>query len=163
MTSISAGWGKEDDCVLVRLYLPERPDLVTQLVIQSPSVGEPLVSVNDIVDLMVGVHLAVMTEAMSFCEYLGIDTTMMFDVVSNAAGASSVFSKAFSKMRGAHWSLKAVDGIEQIQTKLVRHPSLWLYYELNIFQSNAVDKTFDLRYPLFLSSAALQEFNRQMQ
>ena len=122
MTSVSAGWGGEDDCVLVRLYLPGRPDLVTRLATQSPSFGEPLVLVSDIADLMVGVHLAAMTEAMSFCEYLGIDTNMMFDVVSNAAGASSVFSKAFSNMQGAHWSLKAVDGIQQIQTKLVRLP-----------------------------------------
>ena len=122
MTSVSAGWGKEDDCVLVRLYLPGRPDLVARLAAQSPSVGEPLVSVSDIADLMVGVHLAATTEAMSFCEHLGVDTNMMFDVVSNAAGASSVFVKAFSTMQEPHWSLKAINGIEQIQTKLVRLP-----------------------------------------
>lgn len=27
---------------------------------------------------------------------------------------------------------------------------------------NAVEKAFELRYPLFLSSAALQEFHRQL-
>ena len=119
MTSISAGWGKEDDCVLVRLYLPGRPDLVAQLAkVPESSEISPL-SVSDIKDLMIGVHLAVMAEAMSFCEHLGIDSGLMFDVVSNAAGASSVFLKVFSDMQRANWSLKAVAGVEQIRTRLV--------------------------------------------
>lgn len=147
MTSISAGWGKEDDSILVRLYLPGEPDLVSRLATPSVNIGETLLSVGDVADLMVGVHLAVIIEAMSFCLHLGIDSNMMLDVVSNAAGASSVFVKLFSKLQEANWSIKKVDGTEQIRARL----------------ANAIDKTFQLRYPLFLSSAALQELNRQMQ
>ena len=123
MTSISAGWGKEDDSVLVRLYLPGRPDLVTQLATRPIEVGQPLLSVSDVADLMVGVHLAVTMEAMSFCGHLGIDSNMMFDVVSNAAGASSVFVKFFSKLQEANWRIKEVDGIAQIRARLVCFPS----------------------------------------
>lgn len=126
MTSISAGWGREDDCVLVRLYLPSGPpDLVSQLSDGSKSfeAKSPLL-VDDIKDLMIGVHLAAMSEAMSFSEHLGLDSDLMYDVVSNAAGASSVFVKSFSDMRAAKWSLKGVADIEQIRTKLVCLPPL---------------------------------------
>ena len=128
--SISAGLGKEDDCTLVRLYLPSQPDLVTQLVTRSVSFQESLLSISDIADLMVGVHLVVMTEAMSFCEHVGIDSNMMFDVVSNAAGASSVFLKTFSKLQEAGWNLKTLDGVKEIRARMVFLPSLCLCYEL---------------------------------
>jgi len=124
MGCISAGWGKEDDCVLVRLYLPGRHNLVAQLAKPSDSRELSALSVSDIKDLMVGVHLAGMTEAMSFCDRLGIDSDLMFDVVSNAAGSSSVFLRAFSDMQGARWSLKAIAGIEDIRKRLVC-PSRW--------------------------------------
>lgn len=39
-------------------------------------------------DLLVGVHLAAMSEAMAFCEVLGIDTELTYDIVLNAAGAT---------------------------------------------------------------------------
>lgn len=132
VTAISAGWGKEDDCVLVRLYLPDRPNLVAQLAQQLNSPKVPTSSVSDIADLLVGVHLAAMAEAMSYCEYLGIDTNMMFDVVSNAAGASSIFLKAFPEMQGAGWSLRAVDGIERIRERLVSYLYIRLYYLLTL-------------------------------
>ena len=119
MSGISAGWGKEDDCVLVRLYLPGQPDLVTQQAKQTNERREFTLSLNDIADLMVGVHLAAMAEAMSFCEYLKIDPNLMFDVVSNAAGASSIFLQAFSSMQGANWRLKALDTSALIRTRLV--------------------------------------------
>ena len=120
MTGISAGWGKEDDCVMVRLYLPGRPNLVAEQA-GSPFEGHqsPLVSAVDIKNLMVGVHLAAMSEAMSFCEVLGIDTTLMFDIVSNAAGASTVFLKYFEPMQQGKWSLKSIPGIKSIRDNLV--------------------------------------------
>jgi len=108
----------------VRLYLPGRHNLVAQLAKPSDSRELSALSVNDIKDLMVGVHLAGMTEAMSFCDHLGIDSDLMFDVVSNAAGSSSVFLRAFSDMQGARWSLKAIAGIEDICKRLVC-PSRW--------------------------------------
>ena len=119
MTAISAGWGKEDDCVLTRLYLSRHPDLVAQQAGSFKCSEAPAISASDIRDLMIGVHLAALSEAMAFCERLGIDTDLMFDIVSNAAGASAVFPKAFKDMQKGQWSLRSVDHVEEIRDALV--------------------------------------------
>ena len=119
ITGISAGWGKEDDCATVRLYLPGRPELVVQQAGSFESSQTSIISVNDIKSLLVGVHLASMTEAMSFCERFAIDTDLMFDIVSNAAGASAVFLKWFSVMQKGKWSLRSIPGVEEIRDSLV--------------------------------------------
>lgn len=120
MTSISAGWGKEDDCVTVRLYLPAQGDLVAKQAGPGPRDASTTVTLNTIEDLMIGVHLVTVAEAMSFCERLGIDTELMFDIVSNAAGASRIFVKAFKSMQQGAWSLKAAPDAEGIRNRLVR-------------------------------------------
>ncbi|KAK0510788.1 hypothetical protein JMJ35_007220 [Cladonia borealis] len=145
-TAISAGWGKEDDCVMTRLYLPNRPDLVTEQVKSSKTSETPQLQFHDIKFLLIGVHVAVISEAMTFCEKLGIDTDIMFDIVSNAAGSSAMFSLMFKDMQKENWSLGALHS-----TDLVR-------YQL----SESVRKANAIRYPVFLSSAALQEFYRQL-
>lgn len=117
--ALSAGWGNKDDCVLVRLYLPGREDLVEHEAKPFRYSETPSVDVEDVRSLMVGVHLAIMTEAMAFCEHLGIDTDLMFDTVSHAAGASAIFLKAFTDMQKGRWSLQSVAGIGEIRHKLV--------------------------------------------
>lgn len=144
-SAISAGWGALDDCVVVRLYLPSCPELVVERA-GMPAECVSMVSVDEIRDLMVGVHLAAMSEAMAFCERLGIDAGLMYDIVSNAAGASRVFEKYFHGLKEAGWGLKGSEGVEAVRDRL----------------SNAVAKAGELKYPLFLSSAALQEFERQL-
>ena len=119
MTAISAGWGKEDDCVMVRLYLPRRPDLVTQQANVTIHARPLAPAVDAIKDLMVGVHLAAMTEAMSFCEYLCIDTGLMFDIVSSAAGASAIFLETFADMQKGAWKLRSITDVEKIEARLV--------------------------------------------
>ena len=119
MAGISSGWGKEDDCVMVRLYLPEKPTLVHQQVKATPEAKPGPFAISDIEDLLIGVHLAVMSEAMTFCERLGIDVELMFDIVSNAAGSSAVFVKEFADLRMGGWSLKGVHDVERIQNRLV--------------------------------------------
>lgn len=57
MTAISAGWGKEDDCVITRLYLLGRLKLVLQRVKAIDDTRSTDLSVDDIKDLMDGVHL----------------------------------------------------------------------------------------------------------
>lgn len=130
----SAGWLREDDCVIVRLYVPGRPDLVSQQARSFVPSKSPAVSVSDVQDLIVGVHLAAMSEAMSFCDRLGIDTDLMFDIVSNAAGASAVFLKYFKEVKKGRWSLRLVTGVKEIRDKLVsltRHQGYsWLIYRL---------------------------------
>lgn len=145
-TAIAAGWGKEDDCVMTRLYLPSRPDLVTEQV-KSTKASEPLqLQFHDIEFLLIGVHVAVVSEAMTFCEKLGIDTDIMFDIVSNAAGSSVMFSLMFKDMQDANWSLGASHSTDLVRDQL----------------SQSVSKANAMGYPVFLSSAALQEFYRQL-
>ena len=167
-TAISAGWGKEDDCVMTRLYLPNRPELVMEMM-KSTKESEPgpELQIIDIEDLLVGVHVAVISEAMSFCEKLGIDTDIMFDIVSNAAGSSVIFSHMFKNMQRENWSLKGVLGVfdaHTVRCQLVRILSTGTHRSgvLIEIQSSAVSMANVLRYPVFLSSAALQEFNRQL-
>ena len=123
MSAMSAGWGKEDDCVLVRVYLPGRWNLVNEMAkstVNEQAKPEPTsVTVDDIKDLLVGVHLGAIAEAMSFCDFLGLDSDLMYDVVSNAAGSSAMFHKAFPEMRRAKWNLKGVLDIEDIRARLV--------------------------------------------
>ena len=129
LSAITKGWGAEDDCVVVRLYLPdstpglvmERAGMAASDETQSSSGGggESTMSVADIQDLMIGVHLATMSEAMAFCERLGIDADLMYDIVINAAGASKVYEKYFAEMKKAGWGLKGVRGINEIRQRLV--------------------------------------------
>lgn len=118
--AVRIGWGSEDDCVLVKLYLHGgREELVVERS-QGGLEGVPIVvSVEDIKDLMVGVHLVGMAEAMGFCKHLGIDAELMFDIVANAAGATAVFAKYFEDMRRGNWSLRSVPGVEGIRDRMV--------------------------------------------
>ena len=130
------GWEKEDDCVVVRLYLPEgEPALVEKQALSFSSVDAPKVSLHDIENLIVGVHLAAMSEAMRFCEHLKIDTDIMYDIVSNAAGASAVFTKFFQEMRRGKWSLKSLYEVEAIKERLVSYS----IDSLGIRLTNSVD------------------------
>lgn len=124
-SAINAGWGAEDDCVVVRLYLPRSPELVIQRAGKAASEssgtagGASTVSVDDITDLLVAVHLVAMSEAMAFGDALGIDAELMRDIVSNAAGASRVFEKYWADMKKGGWGVKGVQGIEGIRDRLV--------------------------------------------
>lgn len=120
LSAMGCGWGAEDDCVVVRLYLGGRSELVTERA-GRPEVGREGagISVSEIRDLLVGVHLAVMSEAMAFCERLGIDTELMHDIVSNAAGASRVFETRFRNMKKLGWRVKGLQGVEEIRDRLV--------------------------------------------
>ena len=120
--AISAGWGKEDDCTLVRLYLPGRENLVEHEAKPFHYSESPSVEVDDVRNLMIGVHLAAVSEAMSFCEHLGIDASLMFDIVTHAAGASAIFLKTFKEMQKGAWCLQSVTGVETIRDRLVNFP-----------------------------------------
>ena len=117
--AISTGYTNDNDCVLVRLYLPQQQNLVEEQAKAKESGDKPLVSVDDIKNLMVAVHLVATIEAMAFCEHLGIELDLMYDIVLNAAGASAVFEKYFKDLKKARWSLKGVSGVEAIREELV--------------------------------------------
>ncbi|KAL8864719.1 MAG: hypothetical protein Q9174_007246, partial [Haloplaca sp. 1 TL-2023] len=119
LTCISAGWSKDDDCVTVRLYLPSQHDLVAKQAGSASSNASSGITHETIKDLLVGVHLVAVAEAMSFCDHMGIDAMLMYDIVSNAAGASKMFVKAFEPLRKAKWSLKLAPDAVAIRDRLV--------------------------------------------
>ncbi|KAL8782377.1 MAG: hypothetical protein Q9213_005418 [Squamulea squamosa] len=150
LTAISNGWGAEDDCVLVRLYLPpDQGDLVVRQVGTKSSPTAPNVSHNvsweTIRDIMIGVHVAAITEAMGFCEHIGIDVALMYDVVNNAAGNSRMLESCFRGLKKQGWRVWGLEESNGIVDRLAK----------------AVDDVCPLQYPLFLGSAALQELWRQ--
>lgn len=93
---------------------------------------------------MIGVHLAGMAEAMSFCTRLGVDEGLMYDIVSNAAGASQVFMEFWEAMRREGWRLRGRE-VGRLRERL----------------KVAVEEIHGLRYPLWLGSAALMEMFRE--
>ena len=131
MIALSAGWGKEDDCALVKVYLPGRPNLVLQQAGTFKTSQTSELTLNDIENLMVGVHLAAMSEAMAFCVNLCIDTNLMFDIVNNAAGASAVFSKYFHAMDRRQWSLNSIPNATQIRHNLVSETPRYQLFPLS--------------------------------
>ena len=104
---------------MVQVYLPKKPGLIRELDNLSPGPRAGQISIDDVKNLLVGVHLAVASEAMSFSKHLGIDPELMLDIVSNAAGASNIFIETFAELRRAAWSLKAMTKAEQIRLSLV--------------------------------------------
>ena len=121
LSAVASGWAGEDDWVVVWLYLGGRSGLVGERA-GRPDLGKGVgsgISVSEIRDLLVGVHLAVLSEAMGFCEVLGIDPSLMFDIVSNAAGASMVFERYFGHLKENGWGLKGVKGIGEVRDRLV--------------------------------------------
>ena len=162
-SAISAGWGKEDDCVMTRLYLPNRSELVMEQVKATKASEPPQLQFRDIEHLLIGVHVAVISEAMSFCEKLRIDTDIVFDIVSNAAGSSVMFTRSFKDMQKHNWSLAGVPHAKMVRDQLVSvtRTGIQRYGLLIKIQEGSVRNANGIRYPLFLSSAALQEFYRQ--
>ena len=69
---------------------------------------------------------------MSFCDFLGLDSDLIFDIVSNAAGASQVFVKYFAEMRRGKWVLGCVDEVEGFVEDLVsflfRPLQIWFFF-----------------------------------
>ena len=116
---VEQGWEREDDCVLVRLYLPNKPNLVEEQAGSFVPSEAPKIELGDIESLMIGVHLGAMSEAMRFCEHLGIDTDLMFDIVSNAAGASAVFVKYFEEMKRNNWAIEKIAEASDIKQRVV--------------------------------------------
>ncbi|KAF2095714.1 hypothetical protein NA57DRAFT_59696 [Rhizodiscina lignyota] len=120
---IHAGWIKDDDTRLTRLYLPGYPDhLVHQLTKGENSVvpRNPEITVQDIIDIFVGANLAISAEAMGFTEAVGLQTDLMYDIISKGAGSNVQFIENVPKMKKPTWSLKDVEGAKDVGQKLAK-------------------------------------------
>lgn len=139
------GMLKEDDAKIVQLYLPpSQGDLVAQMAtadVKMTSSHE--VSKETIADLISGTHLAASVEAMAFCQALGQDRKLMYEIISKAAGSSAMFTKCIQPMlEGDSWDLADCSEAVEVGKKL----------------SDAVDKCRQIEYPCPLAAAALQRY-----
>ncbi|ODQ74459.1 hypothetical protein LIPSTDRAFT_70096 [Lipomyces starkeyi NRRL Y-11557] len=123
ITGTHAGFTKDDDAGLVRLYLPsDKKDLVGQLTESATtSVGDADIAVETIIDLFAGVHLASARECMAFAKHVGMELTLLEDIINKGAGASAMFEIAVPQMLcSGILSLKSVKEAVEVRDKLVR-------------------------------------------
>jgi 3-hydroxyisobutyrate dehydrogenase len=146
IAGMNAGFTKDDDAGLVRLYLPaDKQDAVGKLATESSAVIEEAgITIETIADIMAGVHLASTRECMNFAKYVGMDVELLTDIVARGAGASKMFDFATpSLLTNDLISLKAVPDVEQIRDRL----------------ESGLQKARKLQQPMSIAAAALEEFN----
>jgi 3-hydroxyisobutyrate dehydrogenase len=71
---------------------------------KEPGIGSTVKMINQ---LLVGVHSAVTAEAMALGVRAGIDPRVLYEVISNSAGASFVFNKRAPQMINGDYTTKA--------------------------------------------------------
>lgn len=125
LAGMHAGWAKDDDSTLWRLYLPGYPeDIIHQLT--APEQGDEavverneIIAIQDIIDIFAGGHLAAAVEAMGFTEAVGLDTGVMYDIISKAAGSNKQFVDNVPSMKKPSWSLGDVPAAKEVGKRLV--------------------------------------------
>ena len=119
---MSAGWTKDDDSSLPRLYLKGFPDdLVHQQTDSSIDPADPSITTQDIIDIFIAVHLAASAEALGFTEAVGLNTNVIYDIISKAAGSNVQFVDFVPQMKKPTWSLGDVENAKDKALKLVSH------------------------------------------
>jgi 3-hydroxyisobutyrate dehydrogenase len=116
-----AGYTKEDDAGLVRLYLSaENRDAVSELA-KGPAVesGKAGITIQTIINIMAGVHLASTRECLAFAGVVGMDMKLLIDIVKRGAGASKMFEiVARTSFENEKVSLTTRDVVEEVRCRL---------------------------------------------
>ncbi|TKA69743.1 hypothetical protein B0A49_13389 [Cryomyces minteri] len=108
ISGVARGWLRDDDACMVQLFLPSSsPDLVSSKAKADVKMASNFqVSSDTVNDLLAGVHLAASIEAMAFAKHLGMDTRLMYEIISKAAGWCKIFDDAVPPMLEAdQWAL----------------------------------------------------------
>jgi 3-hydroxyisobutyrate dehydrogenase len=117
----SAGWGTEDDCAVLRLYLLGRGNIRSGSLADVKPASTSSVTVKTIKDLLVGVHLAATAEIVSFAQILGISSQLLYEVIKDAAGTNKIFMLAYPQMQShGSGSITAVPFSNKVGDSLVR-------------------------------------------
>ncbi|EMC93502.1 hypothetical protein BAUCODRAFT_37187 [Baudoinia panamericana UAMH 10762] len=147
LQGVQAGMLKDDDAKLVQLYLPDsQGDLVSKMAEADVKMASShQVSKDTVADLLCGIHLAASVEGMAFCQHLkGIDSKLMCEIISKAAGWNAMFTKCIPGMlEKDSWTLADCPEAEDVGRKL----------------SDAVNKCRQIGYPCPMAAAALQQFH----
>ncbi|GME40158.1 hypothetical protein NW762_010760 [Neofusicoccum parvum] len=146
-TTVYLGWAGMDDAALWRLFLPGRSrDAIHQQTKATTDATHAVISLQDIEDIMVGVHLAATAESQGFTQAVGLNADQMFDIICGAAGWNVQFKRYAPKMKQGPWYLREIEESRQIGIKLAK----------------AVAKASSIGAPLPIASAAVQSFELQV-
>lgn len=127
-TAVCLGWAAMDDAALWRLYAPHSShgsgSSSSQLVHEQTRVAADAsrggcITLQDIEDIMAGVHLAATAESRAFTDAVGLHRGQMFDIVCGAAGWNRQFERYAPRMRKGPYYLQEIDGARQYGVKLV--------------------------------------------
>jgi 3-hydroxyisobutyrate dehydrogenase len=111
-SGVSAGLGLIDDAALVGVYLPKDPTLVLKLAASSTTAAEDDKKLKLVSQVMAGVHLAAAAEAMSLGMKVGLEPNKLYEIISTAAGTSSMFVNRTPQLLSGKWtSKKTVDEV----------------------------------------------------
>ena len=118
---VNRGWGADDDSSIPRLFLHGLADdiIFQQTRSPGPIARNDSITIQTIIDIFAGVHLALASEAMAFTEAVGLDTQVMYDIISQAAGSNTMFVRYVPKMVKPAWSLREVGDARCVGQKLV--------------------------------------------
>jgi 3-hydroxyisobutyrate dehydrogenase len=110
-TGVSAGFGLVDDSALASVYLPKEPDLVLKQASAASTAGSDA-KLALVVKAMAGVHLVAAAEAMCLGSRVGLETGQLFEIISGAAGASTMFVERVPQLLSGKWtSTKTVNNV----------------------------------------------------
>lgn len=123
---------------MVRQYYP---DAITQ-VMDSKAPEESAAALQLVQELMLGINLVAAAEATAFARYLKVDLSQFYTLVSDAAGASTVFIKRGLEMIEGNIGANAPAGLPTVDQAVQT-------------LENVVQKASDLKCPLHLGNAAL--------
>lgn len=118
----SSGCNTDDDCSVLRTYLRSTAN-VDNLGKRPTSDLERRsdLSQDSISKLLIGIHAAAAIEVLKFAEALGLDLSILSEVVKDAAGSSEMFSKLCTSLSPAEaeMSLGSMGGFETIAQDMV--------------------------------------------
>ncbi|PLB52476.1 hypothetical protein P170DRAFT_472367 [Aspergillus steynii IBT 23096] len=146
-TTVYIGWAGMDDSALWRLFVRDyADDTVHQRTKVKGSTHNYALSLQDIVDIMKGVHLVAAAESKGFTKAIGLNAEQMHDIVCGAAGWNFQFEHYAPKMKKGPWYLQEIPEAKEIGAKLAQ----------------AVRKANAIGAPLPMSAAAVQIFELQV-
>ncbi|EME83619.1 uncharacterized protein MYCFIDRAFT_47062 [Pseudocercospora fijiensis CIRAD86] len=119
-TTVHIGWPGMDDSALWRLYLRDFPDDTVYQLTKSASIRpDSVMSLQDLEDIMIGVHLAAAAESQGFTRAIGLDAEQMYGIICGAAGWNVQFENYARRMKKGPWYLQEIDGARHIGIRLV--------------------------------------------
>lgn len=118
-TTVYIGWAGMDDSATWRLYLRGQPDDAVHQHTKVAADAETAISLQEIEDIMVGVHLAATAEARAFTDAVGLNSEQMFEIVCSAAGWNVQYEKYALKMKKGPWYLREIEESKEAGIRLV--------------------------------------------